>query len=365
MPVGLRQRVEILKVLYQNADIIIFDEPTAVLTPQEVEELLKTIKSLAAMGKSIIIITHKLREVMAVADRAMVMRAGKYIAERKIEDTSIEELSYLMIGEQIPQKPFEETHFEGKILDIQDLCVTNKNGEEVLKHVNLHVNAGEIVGVAGVSGNGQSELEQAILGLIPTRQGSITIKDTNVTNGKVCSVRKAGLAMIPEDRYKWGSATLANIAETAIMAHHVKGEKSKRGILNLRSVRKFAQEVVKEFNVKVDTLSEDTGALSGGNAQKLIVGRELKQHTPLLIACEPTRGVDIGAMEYIHDRLLEKRKNGDAVLLFSSELSEIMKLSDRIYVIYEGQIVGELKRGQHSEEEIGLLIAGGSIGENK
>lgn len=359
MPVGLRQRVEILKVLYQNADIIIFDEPTAVLTPQEVTDLIVTIKNLSKLGKSIIIITHKLREVMALADRAVVLRTGRFIAERKIEDTSVEELSYLMIGAQIPQKPFEKTNFDEKILEVSRLEVRSKQGDKVIDNLSLHVNAGEIVGVAGVSGNGQSELEQALLGLLPASSGSISLRGQEISQLPVMKRREAGTAMIPEDRYKWGSATLATVRETALMVHHRKPKMSKNGILKKKETRAFTRELVKSFNVKMEDIEDRTGSLSGGNAQKLIVGRELLQKTPLLIACEPTRGVDIGAMEYIHDRLLEKRKSGDGVLLFSSELSEIMKLSDRIYVMYEGKIAGEFQRGECTEEEMGLLMTGG------
>ncbi|MEG2192742.1 MAG: ABC transporter ATP-binding protein [Oscillospiraceae bacterium] len=359
MPVGLKQRVEILKVLYQNANIIIFDEPTAVLTPQEVRELLKTIKSIAAKGKSIIIITHKLGEVMEVADRAIVMRAGEYIAEKNIAETTIEELSYLMIGSHIPQKEFAKTQHVGNILTVDGLTVKDKEGISVVKNLSLHLDGGEIVGIAGVSGNGQSELVQAIFGLEKSTEGTITVKGQEIQNKPVSFVRKSGVALIPEDRYKWGSATKASIIESSIMAHHRRSSISKYGIINGKTSRQFAQLLVDNFSVKIGELEDETGSLSGGNAQKLIAARELMQATPLLIACEPTRGVDIGAMEYIHDQLLEKRLIGDGVLLVSSELSEIMKLSDRIYVMYEGEIVGELTRGSVSEEEIGLLMAGG------
>ena len=359
MPVGLRQRVEILKVLYQDADIIIFDEPTAVLTPQEVKELLKTIKSLAAKGKSIIIITHKLNEVMEVAHRAIVMRAGKYIDEKLTKDTTAQELSYLMIGEHIPQKEFPKTEYNQNILTVDNLQVIDKTGVEVVKNLSLHVNSGEIVGIAGVSGNGQSELVQAIFGLIKSQGGTVTVKGNNIENLPVDQVRKSGVALIPEDRYKWGSATKATLVETALMAHHHRTSITKNGIINSKVAKEFTQLLVDNFNVKINSINDETGSLSGGNAQKLIAARELMQATPLLIACEPTRGVDIGAMEYIHDQLLEKRLIGDGVLLVSSELSEIMKLSDRIYVICEGEIVGELARGSFNEEEIGLLMAGG------
>lgn len=363
MPVGLRQRVEILKVLYQNADIIIFDEPTAVLTPQEVTDLLKTIRSLANLGKSIIIITHKLAEVMEVADRALVMRSGKYIAERKISDTSIEELSYLMIGKKISQKAIETTDYHENILRVENLVVEDKMKTQVVKDCSIHVNRGEIVGIAGVSGNGQSELEQAIFGLMPIAGGKITLQGTDITGKNVLDVRKAGVAMIPEDRYKWGSALQATIMETSWMGHHKSVEFSKNGVLNVKKAKSFTDKLVRDYFVKVESVSDKTASLSGGNAQKLIVGREMMQNTPLLIACEPTRGVDIGAMEYIHDRLLQKRREGDGVLLISSELTEIMKLSDRIYVMYGGKIAGELRRGEAGEKEIGLLMAGGKKNE--
>lgn len=359
MPVGLRQRVEILKVLYQNTDIIIFDEPTAVLTPQEVHELLTTMKHLAQSGKSIIIITHKLNEVMEVADRAIVMRLGKLVGNVRIEDTTIEELSFMMVGRQLVDKDIDEVEQEGDVLVIKDLCVSDEHGVKALDKLSLHVRAGEVVGIAGVSGNGQSELVQCVFGLQKSDSGSIKVKDKEIFNQSVKSVRESGVALIPEDRYIWGSAALASITETAIMAHHEKLEYSKNGVMKVNNVRDFAQRLTKEFGVKTDSISAKTGSLSGGNAQKLIAAREIAQKTPLLIACEPTRGVDIGAMEFIHDRLLEKRSEGGAVLLISSELTEIMKLSDRVYVMYDGKINGEFTRGNVNEEELGLLMVGG------
>lgn len=359
MPVGLRQRVEILKVLYQNTDIIIFDEPTAVLTPQEVHELLTTMKHLAKSGKSIIIITHKLNEVMEVADRALVMRLGKLVGNVRIEDTTIEELSFMMVGRQLMDKDIDEVEQEGDVLVIKDLCVSDEHGVKALDKLSLHVRAGEVVGIAGVSGNGQSELVQCVFGLQKSDSGSIKVKDKEIFNQSVKSVRESGVALIPEDRYIWGSAALASITETAIMAHQEKPEYSKNGVMKVNNVRDFARRLTKEFGVKTDSISAKTGSLSGGNAQKLIAAREISQKTPLLIACEPTRGVDIGAMEFIHDRLLEKRSEGGAVLLISSELTEIMKLSDRIYVMYDGKINGEFTRGNVNEEELGLLMVGG------
>ena len=359
MPVGLRQRVEIMKALYQTADIIIFAEPTAVLTPQEVRELLKTMKNLAKAGKSIIIITHKLNEVMEVADRAMVMRMGKHIADVDIADTSIEELSMMMVGRKLIDKTIETIPAGEDVLKVDDLFLQGGGSVPIIDHLSMHVAKGEIVGIAGVSGNGQSELSQVLLGLRKADSGSITVCGQDIFNKKVRQVRETGVAMIPEDRYLWGSAREATISETAMMGHYRRPTLSKNGILYTKKLRSFAQNLVDEFGVKTDNIQLKTGSLSGGNAQKLIAAREIRQHTPLLIACEPTRGVDIGAMEFIHDRLIEKRSNGDAVLLISSELTEIMKLSDRIYVMYDGKINGEFTRENVNEEDLGLLMMGG------
>ena len=365
MPVGLRQRVEILKVLYQNTEIIIFDEPTAVLTPQEVHELLNTMKKLADDGKSIIIVTHKLNEVMEVADRAMVMRAGKLISDLNIEDTTIEELSYLMVGRHLIDSKIPEIKAGNDVLMVEDLCLFRKNSVPVLDHVSIHVGANEIVGIAGVSGNGQTELAQCLFGLLKANSGKVLINNQDVFNCKVKAVREAGVAMIPEDRYIWGSASQATLSETAIMGHYEKPMFSRYGFLAISKINEFAARIIKEFNVKADSIKQKTGSLSGGNAQKLIVAREIIQSTPLLLACEPTRGIDIGAINFIHDRLIESRSKGAAVLLISSELSEILKLSDRIYVIYAGEINGEFQRGKVSEEELGLLMAGGRKNENQ
>lgn len=357
--VGLQQRVEILKILYQNADIIIFDEPSAVLTPIEVDELLKTMKQLAALGKSIIIITHKLHEVMEVADRVVVMRLGEVVAERLKKDTSVEELSLLMVGRQIANRVIPKKEVTEKLLEVKDVVLKGEHSKNVLNKVNMHVNKGEIVGIAGVSGNGQSELIRCITGLDKVDSGDIIIGKENITNNSVMDIRNAGIAHIPEDRYMWGSAKEATLAENALMGFEDKEGFSKRGILNIKKVTENAQELISKFLVKADSHTQKIKELSGGNAQKLIVAREFSMETPLLIACEPTRGIDIGAMEFIHDQLVAKRNNGDSILLVSSELSEIMDLSDRIYVIYEGEIVGEFLRGSIDEKALGLLMLGG------
>ena len=360
-PVGLRQRVEILKILYQNAEIIIFDEPSAVLTPLEVEALLETIRGLARAGKSIVLITHKLQEVMAVSDRVYVMRQGRVVAERMAADTDISELAMLMVGHPLasyeidPPKP-GETLLETRGLRLME------NGREVLKDISLHVNAGEIVGIAGVSGNGQSALIRCITGLEKSTGGQVLVGGVDVTNRSVREIRDAGLAHISEDRYVWGSAPEGTLEENALMARQDDKPFSSRGIIRPRAIRDFAVRLIRDFNVKASSPTQKMRELSGGNAQKLIVAREMSLDTPVLICCEPTRGIDIGAMEAIHNRMLRRREDGTAILLVSSELTEIMSLSDRIYVIFEGRIVGEFERGSMDDRHLGLLMVGGSIG---
>jgi simple sugar transport system ATP-binding protein len=265
----------------------------------------------------------------------------------------------MMVGRHLIEKTIPPVEPGEDVLRIEELCLKGEGSVPILDHLSLHVRAGEIVGIAGVSGNGQSELAQCIFGLRKADAGKILLSGKNIVNLHVSQVRGAGVAMIPEDRYIWGSASSATISETAIMAHHKKPEFSKRGVLKIKNIRSFAGGMVREFSVKTDSIHLKTGSLSGGNAQKLIAAREILQKTSLLIACEPTRGVDIGAMEFIHDRLIEKREQGDAVLLISSELTEIMKLADRIYVIYSGNINGEFVRGGVQEETLGLLMVGG------
>ena len=362
-PVGLQQRVEILKVLYQDADIIIFDEPSAVLTPQEVNELLRTMRKLAEMGKSIIIITHKLHEVMAVADRVMVMRLGRYIQEMAKTETSIEEMSYLMVGRRIVERQVPPRKPTGRVLEVQDLVLAGSEAKNILDHFSIHVDGGEIVGIAGVSGNGQSELIQCLTGLLQPTSGKVMLKGQDVAGKSVGDIRTAGCACIPEDRYLWGCAARASLTETAIMAHQRSSKISRNGLLNNKGARDFTQSLLDGYDVRNSGQTQKAGELSGGNIQKLIVAREIEQHSPLLIAAEPTRGVDIGAMEFIHNKLLEKREQGDAVLLISSELTEIMSLSDRIYVIYEGRAVGEFRKADATEEDLGILMMGGKLNE--
>jgi len=360
-PVGAQQRVEILKTLYQNAGIIVFDEPSAVLTPGEVDELIETMKKLAALGKSLILITHKLNEVMAVADRVMVMRAGKLVAERMRAETSAEELSYLMIGRQVVHRELEEQQPGGEVLYVEHLTMGSVEGKRVLSDVSLRVRAGEIVGIAGVSGNGQTELVRCVTGLERDYLGTVRVAGKDVSRDRVRRVRAAGLTYIPEDRYLWGSAREATLAENALMGDEGTERFSKRGVLKLRAVGRHADGLIEKYAVKAASRRQRMKELSGGNAQKLITAREIERDFPLLVACEPTRGIDVGAMEFIHERLLEKRKNGGGVLLVSSEMTEILKLSDRIYVMYEGKIRHEFLRGSVDDRKLGLLMTGGRV----
>ena len=357
-PVGLRQRVEILKILYQNAEIIIFDEPSAVLTPLEVEALLETIRSLAAAGKSIVLITHKLQEVMAVSDRIYVMRQGRVVAERSASETDMDELAVLMVGHPLASYDIGAPKAGETLLKTRDLCLT-EGGRDVLRGISLHVDAGEIVGIAGVSGNGQSDLVNCITGLRRSSSGSVEVCGRDVTNRSVREIRDAGLAHIPEDRFVWGSAPEGTLEENTLMAKQDAEPYSRRGIVNQKEVRRYAENLIQDFAVKAASSQQKMRELSGGNAQKLIVAREMSLNTPVIICCEPTRGVDIGAMESIHRRLLRRRAEGAAILLVSSELTEIMNLSDRIYVIYEGQLVGEFPRGSMDDRRLGLLMVGG------
>lgn len=365
--VGLQQRVEILKVLYQNAEIIIFDEPSAVLTPLEVDELLKTMKELAASGKSLIIITHKLNEVMEVADRIVVMRMGEVVAERKKEDTSVEELSFLMVGRQVVSNQIKPHKSTRTILEAKNLSLQGEN-KKILDHINLYVKEGEIVGIAGVSGNGQTELIRCLSGLQHLDEGQVILEEKDITNKSVQEIRDAGMAHIPEDRYAWGSALEATLCDNALIGFEE--ECSKKGFFSMRKVYEHAAGLIEGYNVKAGSIFQKMKELSGGHAQKLIVAREISKNTKLLIACEPTRGIDIGAIEYIHNELIKKRDKGDGILLVSSELSEILSLSDRVYVIFEGKIRGEFSReefmaGAMDDRKLGLVMTGGKLNEYK
>lgn len=360
-PVGIQQRAEILKVLYHGADIIILDEPTAVLTPLEIKELLSSIKHLAKQGKSIILITHKLGEVLEVADRITVLRQGKVTGTLNAVDTSVEELSRLMVGRDIIGVQRTDQRRGDVVLNVERLFLRGNKGKPALDHVSFQVHAGEIVGVAGVSGNGQSELIQVISGLTHTDSGKVVLMDQDISSHSVNEIRRIGLAHIPEDRYQWGSAKEATVEENGMMGHYKNDAdmKGKAGLLNKTRISSIIKEWVKAYSIKTKSIREKAQNLSGGNLQKLIVAREMEHRTPFLIAAEPTRGVDIGAMEFIHGQLMHKRDQGDGILLVSSELSEILALSDRVLIMYEGKIIGELIGKDATEEKISYLMAGG------
>jgi len=362
--VGEQQRIEILKVLYQGAEIIILDEPTAVLTPFEVDELLKTIRFLADQGKSIILITHKLPEVMKVADHVTVLRNGRVTGNVKKEDTSIDQLATMMVGRELQQLS-ERNQLNGEpLLELEAVSIKGKSSKPVLDQLSLTVHRGEIVGIAGVSGNGQSELIQAISGLTTVDQGDIRLSGTNLVGKSVAFRRNEGLAHIPEDRFLWGAAKDATIEETGVMGYYHKKAFNKYTFILKNSFREVVKTWIDRFEIKAKSVDDKSGNLSGGNLQKLIVARELGFETDFLIAAEPTRGVDIGAMEYIHEAILEKRNRGDGILLVSSELSEILLLSDRIAVMFEGKIVDILDRKDATEERLSVLMAGGKEDES-
>ncbi|RAK23433.1 nucleoside ABC transporter ATP-binding protein [Anoxybacillus vitaminiphilus] len=357
--VGMQQRVEILKTLYRGADILIFDEPTAVLTPQEIQELIQIMKALVREGKSIILITHKLKEIMEVCDRVTVIRRGKGIGTLNVADTNPNELAALMVGREVHFKTDKKPAQPGKeVLDIKDLVVKDARGVTVVDHLNLTVRAGEIVGIAGVDGNGQSELIEAITGLIKAESGSIKLNGKEILNLPPRKITEAGVGHIPQDRHKHGLVLDFPIGENMVLQTYYKEPYSKNGILNFKNIYDKARQLIKEFDVRTPDEYTKARALSGGNQQKAIIGREVDRNPDLLIAAQPTRGLDVGAIEFIHKRLIEQRDQGKAVLLVSFELDEIMNVSDRIAVIYEGKIVAIVDPKETTEQELGLLMAG-------
>lgn len=362
LPVGMQQRVEILKVLERKAKILILDEPTAVLTPQEVKELMAVVRDLAKRGYSVIFITHKLIEVMEVADRVSVMRAGKMVGTKKVTETNIPDLARMMVGREVLLRVKKDTIQRGKpVFEAKDISVSDVNGLAAISHVSFEVHEGEIVGIAGVSGNGQTELVEVISGMRPLDGGKIFLNGKDVTHADVRERRDAGMAHIPEDRMKVGLNLQTNLDENLIISRYNQSEFSKFGFLLGKSINKFAETVVKSFSIAAAKPGEDISMLSGGNLQKVVVGRELSGDPSLIIANQPTRGLDVGSIEFVHKTLIEERDKKAAILLVSVELDEIMSLSDRILVLYRGEIQGELDAKTATEEEIGILMAGGKL----
>lgn len=359
LAVGEQQRVEILKALYRGAALLILDEPTAVLTPQEVDELFNVLRQMANDGHALIFISHKLHEVLAISTRITVLRDGRVVGERPNKDVTKTELATMMVGrpvilqyERVEQEP-------GPVrLSIQDLYVRSDRGGDAVKGISLEVHAGEIVGLAGVSGNGQRELAQALAGLRPARQGRILLDGQDVTHTSPGERIAAGQSYIPEERMRDGAIKDFSVADNYILEDHGKPPFARQIFLNFREIENQTRRAVEEYTVKTPSLNTPLKNLSGGNIQKLILARELSRTPKVLIASQPTRGVDIGATEYIHRRLLQQRQEGTAILLISEDLDEIRALSDRIAVIYEGQIVGIVDGRTATTEQLGLMMAG-------
>ncbi|WP_090742716.1 ABC transporter ATP-binding protein [Mesobacillus persicus] len=357
--VGMQQRVEILKTLYRGAEILIFDEPTAVLTPQEIKELIQILKTLINEGKSIILITHKLKEIMEVCDRVTVIRKGKGIGTVNVSETNPTDLASLMVGREVTFKT-EKTEAKptSDVLLINDLVVKDSRGVEAVRGLNLNVRAGEIVGIAGVDGNGQSELIEAITGLRKADKGSIKLNNKEILNLPPRKITESGLAHIPQDRHKHGLVLNYSVGENMVLQTYYQKPFSRSGIMNFKQIFDKARSLISEFDVRTPSEFTPARALSGGNQQKAIIGREVDRNPDILIAAQPTRGLDVGAIEFIHQRLIDQRDNGKAVLLISFELEEIMNVSDRIAVIYEGEIVAVVDPKETTEQELGLLMAG-------
>lgn len=361
--VGQQQKVEILKALYRGAKILILDEPTAVLTPQEIEELGKIIDNLKKEGKSVILITHKLKEVMSMSDRVTIIRRGKVTGIVNTVDTNIDELAELMVGRKVTlvvEK--EEAKLGAEILKVEKLCANDQRGISAVKSVSFEVHGGEILGIAGVDGNGQTELLEVLTGLRKPQSGSVTMNGKDLYGKSPKEIIDAGVGHIPEDRHKRGLILKYSLIENSILGIHRNEGFAKKGfIMDYTAIRKHCEKLIEEFDVRTPNADVLASALSGGNQQKLIAAREIAKNPDLLIAAQPTRGIDVGAIEYIHSRLVEERDKGKAVLLVSLELDEVLALSDRIAVMYDGKIVDILDRKDADEQKLGILMAGGSL----
>jgi len=359
--VGMQQRTEILKMLYRDNEILIFDEPTAVLTPQEIDELMDIMRGLKAEGKSILFISHKLNEIMAVADRCTVLRKGRYIGTVDTKNTTKEELSSMMVGRDVkfavdkdPANPSDT------ILEINNLVVKSKTHKKnAINDVSLYVRKGEIVCIAGIDGNGQSEFIYALSGLENTAGGSIVFNGEDITHKSIKYRNTNGISHIPEDRHKHGLVLDFSLEQNMVLQRYLEEDFQKKGFIRFGEVRKYTERLIEEYDVRSGQGPITTArSMSGGNQQKAIIAREMDRKHDLLIAVQPTRGLDVGAIEGVHSKIVKSRDNGDAVLLVSLELDEVMNLSDRIYVMYEGEIVAELDPKQITVQELGLYMSG-------
>lgn len=367
LSVGIQQRIEILKVLHKGADIIILDEPTAVLTPQETEELFRVIRRLVdKLGKTVIIITHKLQEVLALSDRVTVMRQGKMVGTLKTQDANEQILAEMMVGREVLFEELEKKDVaREEVLRVNNIKARDNRGLLALRGVSFSLHSGEILGIAGVEGNGQSELVEVLTGLRQVEEGTFTINGIEATNMDPLQIRELGVSHIPEDRLSRGLSVDATITENMIIGNHRKEPYAVRGIhLNRKKIRERTNRLIKEYDVRTPSQDIVAGNLSGGNMQKMIVAREFSFDSKILIVAQPTRGIDIGAIEFVHKEIIEKRNEGAAILLVSADLDEIFRLSDRIITLYEGQITGEFLNKEISKKEIGLYMTGKAKGLN-
>ncbi|MBY5361750.1 ABC transporter ATP-binding protein [Rhizobium leguminosarum] len=358
LPVGLQQRVEILKAMYRGAEILILDEPTGVLTPAEADHLFRILKVLRDQGKTIILITHKLREIMAITDTVSVMRRGEMVATRKTAETTVEELAELMVGRRVLLRVQKgEANPQAAVLSVRNLTVKDNRGVTMVDNVSFDVRAGEIVGIAGVAGNGQSELLEAIAGIRKPTSGEILLDGQTIDKADPARLRDLGLAHIPEDRHHMGLVLKFEEYENSVLGYHRRPGYSRGPFLDLEAIRKDAMEMIEKYDIRPPNPRLKTANFSGGNQQKIVVAREIERDPKMLIIGQPTRGVDIGAIEFIHRRIIEMRDAGKAILLVSVELDEIRSLSDRILVMFAGHVVGE-KTPDAGEQTLGLMMAG-------
>jgi general nucleoside transport system ATP-binding protein len=364
LPVGMQQRVEILKALERQAQILILDEPTAVLTPQEAQELFHVVRQLAASGRTVIFITHKLLEVMSVADRVSVMRKGNMIGTKPIGDTSIREMANMMVGREVLLRPNKTANKPGKpVLEVQNLVVAGPGGVPAVMDISFDVREGEIVGIAGVTGNGQTELVEAIAGMRHVELGKVCLMDKDITYRPVSARRRAGLAHIPEDRISVGLNLQTSLDENLVVTRYRQSVFSRLGMLRRSAMRNLSKSIIEQFSIRAARPGGGIGMLSGGNMQKVVLGRELGGEPSLIIANQPTRGLDVGSIEFVHHTLLEARERGAGILLISVELDEILALSDRILVLFNGKINGGMDASDATEEKLGILMAGGALEE--
>jgi general nucleoside transport system ATP-binding protein len=360
LPVGMQQRAEILKALHREARVLILDEPTAVLTPQEVRELFAVVRSLVADGLSVVFITHKLEEVMAIADRVIVMRDGRVVGETRPSDTDTAGLARMMVGRDVVFRIEKTASTCGEtVLEVQDLSVFDERKLEAVRGVSFSVCAGEIVAIAGVSGNGQAELVEAITGLRRPEAGVMRLKGKDITHAAARESIEAGVSHVPEDRHRRGLVLEFDLMENMILGDHRLSPFSKRGVFDYAAIAEMSKKRIADYDVRTPSERVKAAALSGGNQQKVVVARELGRDPELLVAAQPTRGLDVGAIEFVHSQILAARDSGKAVLLISLELEEVQTLADRILVMFEGRIVREYKAGEASDEELGLHMTGG------